>query len=161
MQSKRLTSADHLDTWDEGWAPRLSAHVMASGAADVWTWVRLRPGRSYAELAEELGASASFGVAPIHIERLQVQDTPDTELPCSVRDSLARHLRENLRRRPWGEGPYWQSRVLGALVSWSDPWAARVDVTAIKHRLFEVKPAMGWVPADGEDQILRSVIPDR
>jgi hypothetical protein len=157
MPSKRLTPADRLDTWDEGWQARLAAQVAASGAADMWEYIRRRPHRSYGELAEELAARGGFGVAPIQVERLQVRDTPEPDLRRSLRDSLARHLQATL---PWGQGPYWESRVLAALVSWADPWSARVDVSAFKHRLFEVDPPVGWTPAGGDDPVLRVVVPD-
>lgn len=157
----KLTPADRHDTWDAEWQTRLSAYVRASGFTGVWDYVRQRPAQSYGELAESLAAGGGFGVAPIQIERLQVRDTPVAELQHSVRDSLVRHLRGAFRSLGWRQGPYWESTAIGALVSWSAMWSPRVDVGPLKHRLFELAPPEGWLPADAGDPFLLAVVPEK
>lgn len=157
----KLTAADRHDTWDAEWESRLSEHIRSSGFADVWDYLRRQPGRSYGELAERLAASGGFGVAPIQIERLQVRDTPAAELPHSIRDSLVRHLRNAFKSLGWRQGPYWESTAIGALVSWSAMWSPRLDVGPLKHRLFELGPPEGWLPADAGDPVLLAAVPDQ
>lgn len=159
-RSAKPTAADRHDTWDAGWEERLTSHVLATGLAGVWDYVRQRPGQPYAELAEALSASGDFGVAPVQIERLQVRDTPDDELRRSLRDSLQRHLRHAFQPLGWRQGPYWESRAIGALASWAAMWLPRIDVTALKHRLFEAGPPEGWSPAEAGDPFLLAVVPD-
>lgn len=161
MRSAKLGSADRHDTWDPGWEDRLGSHLRSAGFPDAWHFVSSQPGRPYDELAERLAASAGFGVAPIQIERLQMRDTPEPELQRSLRDSLARHIGGAFRALGWGQGPYWESRALGALGSWSAMWTARVDVSPLKHRLFELQPPAGWLPADEQDPYLLRLLPDR
>ncbi len=160
MQSKKLTAADSYDTWDPGWEERLSAHVGSLGFGGVWAYVRQHPGRSYLELAEALAESGGFGVAPIQVERLQVRDTPAADLGASVRDSLLRHLRTAFRALAWHQGPYWESRAIGALASWTTMWSARVDLGRLKPRLFDADPPPGWLPADARDPFLLAVVPE-
>jgi hypothetical protein len=160
VRPAKPTAADRYDTWDPDWEAKIDAQVRAAGAAHVWDYVRRHPGTTYAELAERLSAAGGFGVAPIQLERLQVRDTPDSELATSLRDSLARQMRRSFRAATWGEGPYWESRALGALVSWSTMWSSRTDVDALKHRLFELKPPPGWRPDDDRDPFLLRLIPD-
>jgi len=156
---KKLTAADRGDTWDAGWEERLEACVRSAGHASLWRYLGTRPGVPYAELAEELATLGGFGVAPVQLERLQVRDTPDSELASALRDSLRRHLRHAFRAAAWGQGPYWQSRALGALVSWSSMWSARVDLTPAKQHLFELNPPVGWIPSSDQDRFLLAVIP--
>jgi len=161
MLSKKLTAADRYDTWDTDWDARLSSHVQASGLANIWEYVRRLPGESYVDLAERLGAGGGFGVAPVQIERLQVRDTPELELPASIRDSLARHLRYAFKVYGWRQGPYWESRAIGALASWTAMWSARADLGAHRHRLFELDAPENWTPTDDRDPVLLALCPDR
>lgn len=161
MRSAKLSSADRHDTWDPGWEDRLARHLRSAGFPDAWRYVASSPGRTYPELAEALAASGGFGVAPIQVERLQVRDTPEADLQRSLRDSLARQLQGAFRTRGWRRGPYWESRALGALGSWSAMWSSRVDVAPLKHRLFELAPPEDWLPADEQDPYLLSLVPDR
>lgn len=160
MRSPKLTAADRHDTWDAEWEDRLSKHARSCGFANVWGYVRSRPGQTYGELAEALAASGGFGVAPIQIERLQVRETPAAELPHSIRDSLVRHLRCSFKPLGWRQGPYWESTAMGALGSWSAMWSSRVDVGPLKHRLFELSPPEGWLPADDRDPFLLALVPE-
>jgi len=160
MKSTRPTAAERYDTWDPEWEARLVGHVRGSGFANVWEYLRSRPGRTYAELAEEIAGDGGFGVAPIQIERLQARQTPDAELRLSVRDSLVRHLRHSFKALAWRDGPYWESTAIGALVSWSAMWSERVDISHLKHRMFEQAPPAGWLPADDRDPYVVAVVPD-
>jgi hypothetical protein len=156
----KLSAADRHDTWDAGWEERLSEHSRRSGASGVWDYVRRRPKLSYRELAEQMSESGNFGVAPVQIERLQVRDTPDSELKQSVRDSLLRHLRGTFRAQGWGHGAYWESLAIGALGSWSAMWSPRVDLGPQRTRLFELGPPQGWLPEDERDAFLVQLVPD-
>lgn len=126
----------------------------------MWEYVRHLPGKTYGQLADGLAAGGGFGVAPIQIERLQVRDTPAAELKSSIRDSLSRHLCFAFQTRGWGQGPYWESTAIGALVSWSAMWSSRLDVAPLKHRLFELGPPEGWLPADERDRFLLALVPE-
>lgn len=159
MTSPKRTAADRHDTWDANWEERLSKHVRSAGFANVWDYVRHQPGQTYRELAERLADSGGFGVAPIQIERLQVRETPAAELQQSIRDSLLRHLRSS-SKPGWGRGAYWESAAIGALGSWSAMWSPRVDLGALRTRLFELEPPEGWLPADDRDAFLQALVPD-
>ncbi len=159
-RSSKPTAAERHDTWDAGWEERLSSHVRAAGFTNVWEYVRHRPGEGYSDLAEGLAHSGGFGVAPIQIERLQVRDTPEKELRSSLRDSLQRHLRGAFQDLGWRQGPYWESRAIGALGAWAAMWSPRVDVSAMKQRIFEAGPPEGWSPTDDRDRFLREAVPD-
>jgi hypothetical protein len=161
MLSKKLTAADRYDTWDADWEGRLSAHVRSSGLANVWEYVRGLPGEAYVELAERLCASGGFGVAPVQVERLQARDTPDAELSASIRDSLVRHLRYAFKVYGWRQGPYWESRAIGALASWTAMWSARIDLGPHRHRLFELGAPEDWTPRDERDPYLLTLVPDQ
>ncbi len=39
-------------------------------------------------------------------------------------------------------------------------WSERVDISHLKHRLFEQSPPPGWLPADDRDAYVLAVIPD-
>ena len=158
---KSRTPADRLDTWDPDWEMKLTEHVHALGQPDVWAYVRTRPGLTYRQLAEGLAQTGSFGVAPIQVERLQVRDTPAGDEPASLRDSLARHLRHTFGSFRWKQGPYWESRALGALGSWSAMWQGRAELEDAKHRLFQLGTPEKWLPEDGEDAFLLELLPDR
>jgi hypothetical protein len=156
----KLSAADRHDTWEPGWEERLVAHARATGCAGVWDYVRQRPKLTYRELSELLAESGGFGVAPVQIERLQVRETPDAELQQSIRDSLLRHLRGVFRAHGWGHGAYWESLAIGALGSWSAMWSGRVDLGALRTRLFEFEPPAGWLPEDERDPLLLKLVPD-
>jgi hypothetical protein len=160
MYSKILTAADRCDTWDADWETRLSEYVRSVGGLSLWEYVRIRPTDTYHELAEHLAAEGGFGIAPVQIERLQVRDTPEDEIKASIRDSLVRHLRHAFLAQTWGEGPYWESRAIGALASWTAMWSARVDLGALRHRLFELGAPLGWLPEDERDGFLLRLVPD-
>lgn len=160
MRSKKRTVADRYDTWEPGWEERLLGHVRSLGFAHVWDYVRQHPGQTYAELAGRLFESGGFGVAPVQIERLQARDTPDAELASSLRDSLARQLREALRAFGWRQGPYWESSGLEALSAWAAMWSPRRDLIPLKQRLFDADAPEGWLPADERDPFLLLVVPD-
>jgi hypothetical protein len=160
MITKKLTAADRYDTWDEGWEARLAHHVASLGLKSVWRYLQQLPGEPYDELAERLCASGGFGVAPVQIERLQVRDTPSSELVASVRDSLARHLQHAFKIYPWRQGAYWESRAIGALASWSAMWSCRVDLGPLRHRLFDLAAPEGWLPTTEGDPVLRMLVPD-
>jgi hypothetical protein len=157
--TKKLSAADRHDTWDAGWEQRLVGQMRSAGAADAWDYLKRRPAAPYASLADELSAAGGFGVAPVQIERLQVRDTPEAELRDALRDSLVRHLRVAFRTLRWGEGPYWESRVLGALVCWAAMWTARTDVSPLKRRLFDAGPPQGWMPEGPQDPFVRAAVP--
>ena len=161
MISKRLTSADRYDTWDADWEGRLTSHIRTLGAAHLWDYLRELPGETYEELAERLCASGGFGVAPVQVERLQARDTPAADLARSIRDSLVRHIRHSFRAHPWREGPYWESRAIGALASWSAMWSGRIDLGPLRHRLFELGAPKGWMPRGESDPFLLNLVPDR
>jgi hypothetical protein len=160
MRSKRRTAADRYDTWEAGWEERLRSHLRACGFKNAWDYAKAHPARTYGELAERLFESGSFGVAPVQIERLQVNDTPEAELHRSLRDSLARQLRESLRAFGWREGPYWESSGIEALSAWAAMWSSRLDLAPLKHRLFDAGAPEGWMPADDHDPYLLAVVPD-
>lgn len=160
MKPGKLTVADRYDTWDPDWEERLRRHLQSSGFEDAWVYIQRHPSRPYLELAEALATSGGFGVAPIQVERLQVHDTPQADLQRSLRDSLVRHLRGAFHTLAWRQGPYWESRALGALGSWSAMWTAHADLGPSKHRLFELGPPEGWVPADERDSYVLALLPD-
>jgi hypothetical protein len=160
MRSRKRTVADRYDTWEPEWEERLRAHLRALGFAHAWDYVRQHPGLTYAELASRLAESGGFGVAPVQIERLQVRDTPDAEVGPSLRDSLARQLREALRAFGWREGPYWESGGLEALSAWAAMWSPRRDLSPLKRRLFDAGAPAGWMPAGERDPFLLLVVPD-
>jgi hypothetical protein len=155
------TAADRYDTWDAGWESRLTSHLQASGRKNMWDYVRQVPAETYGELSERLSESGGFGVAPVQIERLQARDTPERELAASIRDSLARHLRHAFVGHRWGDGPYWESRAIGALASWTAMWTERIDLGSLRHRLFELGAPEGWMPESERDPFLLALVPDR
>jgi hypothetical protein len=160
MRSKKRTAADRYDTWEPDWEERLRRHLRALGFAHAWDYVRQHPGLTYAELAARLFESGGFGVAPVQVERLHVHDTPEAEIQRSLRDSLARQLRESLRAFGWREGPYWESSGIEALSAWAAMWSERRDLAPLKHRLFDAGAPEGWVPGDERDPYLLAVVPD-
>jgi len=159
MRTSRVAQ-ERLDTWDEGWEERLARQVRTSGCDNLWQYVRHRPGLPYAALAAELSRAGGFGVVGIQVERLQVRDTPEPELPRSIRDSLVRHLRTAFAAVGWRSGPYWESRALGALSAWSAMWAPRADVAPLKRRMFEIQAPPGWLPEDEDDRFLLALMPE-
>jgi len=161
MLAKKLTAADRYDTWDTGWETRLAGYVRSVGLASVWDYVRRLPGQSYVELAERLADGGDFGVAPVQVERLQVHDTPEEDLAASIRDSLARHLQHAFMAYGWRRGPYWESRAIGALASWTAMWSSRIHLGVHRHRLFELGAPEDWMPADERDPYLLVLVPDR
>jgi hypothetical protein len=156
----RQSAAERHDTWDAGWEERLAGHTRSTGPGGMWDYVRQHPKLTYRELSELLAESGGFGVAPVQIERLQVRETPDAELQRSIRDSLLRHLRYAFRAQGWGRGAYWESLAIGALGSWSAMWSPRVDLGALRTRLFELEPPEGWLPEDERDPFLLKLVPD-
>src|SRR6185436_5937859 len=156
----RQSAAERHDTWDAGWEERLAGHTRSTGPGGMWDYVRQHPKLTYRELSELLAESGGFGVAPVQIERLQVRETPDAELQHSIRDSLLRHLRYAFRAQGWGRGAYWESLAIGALGSWSAMWSPRVDLGALRTRLFELEPPEGWLPEDERDPFLLKLVPD-
>jgi hypothetical protein len=160
MLSKKLTAADRCDTWDAGWETRLAGHVREVGFTSVWEYIRRFPGEPYVDLAERLAGSGGFGVAPIQVERLQVHDTPEEDLAASIRDSLARHLHHAFKAYGWRRGPYWESRAIGALASWTGMWSSRINLGVHRHRLFELGAPEDWTPADERDPYLIALVPE-
>jgi hypothetical protein len=144
--------------WSATWEDRLRGTIRALGFTGGWEYVQGFPGETYEELALRAAACGNHMVAPLQIETLQSADTPPAELPVSVRDSLARHLRQAFTRHGWREGPYWEGKAIGALISWSAMWSARIDLKPLKPMILNGPMPVGWVPADASDSFLRRLV---
>jgi hypothetical protein len=160
MHPKKVTAAEQFNTWDLDWETRLASYVRSAGYSGMWDYVHRFPGEPYDVLSERLCETGGFGVAPVQVQRLQVRDTPDAEQPRSIRDSLARHLRQTLKDQTWGQGPYWESRAIAALAPWTAMWSSRVDLSPHRRQLFALGAPVGWSPADEGDPYLLALVPD-
>lgn len=144
------------NAWAEGWERRIRDRVRALGQPSLAAFFEAYPLASYNELAQMLGSE--LDVAPVQMERLHFQgfaERPDM-LPQGVKDSLARHLLYALPRG-WGEGRYWESRVLGELSGWSVQWGDLPWMDRIFQELCKAAPK-GWRPTGSQDPIIEQAV---
>ena len=72
-----------------------------------------------------------------------------------ILDSLARYLREGLRKG-WGVGIHWEIDAIIALSFWSSNWHQdEGELRALEDEIRRMNPEPGWVPIDADDPILQ------
>lgn len=139
------TERTNAPAWRGDWRARIEARFGERGFRDVREFLRAHPSHSYSELADIL--SINDDVAPVQLQALHKESAKD--LRTGALDSLGRFLKDALGRG-WGGGRYWESRVMGALASWSATWDRPDETQRVKRELFASAPTVGWRPAPND-----------
>jgi hypothetical protein len=143
-----------VPAWRGDWHRRIAERIGERGYDDFLAYLRGNAGVSYSELARELADVDD--IAPVQLETLHAEQVETEQRQAAILDSLTRFLRGALTKG-WGVGPYWESRVIGALSSWSVTWGGGPQLKKIKKALFSVPPPKGWTPDPERDPLLEKI----
>lgn len=148
--------------WSSDWKRKALEQVKALGFETLIDYVNAREGRTFEELASELGSA----VAPIQVEMLYLSEGRNSGrlVECAA-ECLARVIIERFRRgRGWGTGVRLEYRTTGALVDWKvsvmrdagDAGLSEDKLNAISTALRDVvRPPAGWMPRNGKDPYIQ------
>jgi hypothetical protein len=137
--------------WRGDWQERVRERIRQRGSESLQAYLKGNAGVPYSDLARDLAVGDD--IAPVQLERLHAQETVPEQRQGAVFDSLTRFLRGSLKKG-WGVGRYWESDVIGTLVSWSVTWGRSKDLDQVERALFSIPPPTGWKPEPQGDPIL-------
>ncbi len=145
--------------WSGAWAGRLSQRVAEYGFSSVHEMLLNRNGKTYDEVAAELGTN----IAPAQLAIHHLQSCADEG--CFVEgaaECLARALMSRLGEG-WGVEVRADYRIASALAEWfadvshtTQAEMTKADFEAVKRVLRdEVRPPHGWLPENGQDPLIQ------
>lgn len=135
-------------TWDGDWESRIRTFARDAGHDTVWSYVRANPGVSIVEIASRMDAAA------VQLEGLVIAEcTAARALPELVRDLLARGIRSE-HPSGWAPGARLMFSLPMLTARLRDPY--RTVARSIAKDLESAPPPTGWLPASGEDPVLRA-----
>jgi hypothetical protein len=148
--------------WTGDWKARVLERTRALGFENLEQLLAAREGRTFEELAKELGPL----VAPIQVEMMYLSESYDSgRILESAAESLARVIIERFRRgRGWGTGVRLEYRTVSALVDWKVSMTrdtrqvelSEEQLDAITDALTKVvQPPQGWRPKNGQDPYIQ------
>jgi len=140
-----------VPAWRGDWQERIAQRLKEQGFESYSAFLEANPGVTYTEMAQLL--SAGEDVVPVQLERLHASSVRPEQREQAVLDSLARFLREALKKG-WGVGHRWHSSVGAALTSWNVTWGGGTEIEKLERALFELKPPDGWIPEPKDDPVL-------
>jgi len=148
-----------LSAWDGDWQERIYQGFRKLGFETYQDYLLARRGRPYEELASELSAGKDAApIAPVQLSRMQAWTVSPAQRHDAILDSLARYLREGLRKG-WGVGIHWEIDAIIALSFWSSNWhqegGDEGELRALEDEIRRMNPEPGWVPIDANDPILQ------
>lgn len=143
-----------MSAWKKNWFEEIVGAVHALGYSSLAEYAMSRPGMTYHQLGEELGAAAVRTFAPVQVECALRDHAIETgEIEDFTRTSLVRHLR-HLMPDGWSKSDVFpSSHAVGA-------WSSRLPKD-YRKRCAEVGKILvasplpeGWLPEDCTDEIL-------
>lgn len=145
--------------WSYDWKARISRRLESQGVASVRDLLRAKDGKSYEEVAAELGGD----IAPAQLVILHLQQCADEgSFVEGAADCLARALVSQLQQG-WGRGFRVEYRTASAFAEWladvshtdqSEMSAGTLELVK-KSLRDEVKPPEGWLPKNGRDALIQ------
>ena len=129
-----------VPAWRGDWQERITQRLLQRGFESCLAFLEANPGVSYTEMARLL--SESGDIAPVQLERLHARSAGVDERDMAILDSLARPLREALKKG-WGVGQRWRGSVAAALASWNVAWGGRARSREAGAMSFRSRPAGG------------------
>lgn len=145
--------------WSGAWGDRLSQRLAKRGFNSVHEMLLSRGGKTYDEIAAELGGDLAPAQVAIHHLQTCADEGHFVE---GAAECLARALIFQLGKG-WGAGPRAEYRIASALAEWiadvsytTQADMSKADFEAVKRVLRDdVRPPQGWLPKSGQDPLIQ------
>jgi hypothetical protein len=140
------------------WEAQVKEKLAQIGASSCAELLARFPGRSYRDVATELGG----GLAPIALRAVYLREAKRTHrMRSAIADSLVRELNERLPAG-WNTGDRPEFGAAMSATTWETSIIAEAGMPELEpvadriwQALRDVPPPTGWRPRDAEDPLIR------